>query len=106
MSDEVKMISSKAIQVSALLMPMQAYLHASYFTIRSGGKTLITFLFDSCFVWVITIPLAYVLTKFTGLDIIPLYAFVQLGDIIKCIIGFCLVKSGMWMHNIVQNETA
>lgn len=105
-SDEVKMISSKAIQVSALLMPMQAYLHASYFTIRSGGKTLITFLFDSCFVWVITIPLAYVLTKFTGLDIIPLYAFVQLGDIIKCIIGFCLVKSGMWMHNIVQNETA
>lgn len=102
-SEEVKAIATDAIRVSALLMPMQAYLHATYFTLRSGGKTVITFLFDSCFVWIVTIPLAYFLSRYTGLGIIILFTLVQLGDLIKCVIGFFLVKSGMWMHNIVRN---
>ena len=32
-----------------------------YFTLRSGGKTVVTFLFDSVFTWVIVVPAAYLL---------------------------------------------
>ncbi len=79
-------------------------MHASYFTLRSGGKTIVTFLFDSVFLWCVSIPVAYVLSRYTGLAILPLYLSIQLLDLIKCIIGFILVKKGVWLNNIVEQE--
>ena len=76
-------------------------MNASYFTLRSGGKTFITFLFDSMSVWVIAVPCAYILMNFTSLSIIPLYLICQLISIIKCILGYILVKKGVWIRNIV-----
>ncbi len=103
-SDEVRSLAAAFIRIVACCMPMAAFMHASYFTLRSGGKTVITFLFDSVFLWCASIPLAYVLSRYTTLHIIPLYLLCQLVDIIKCIIGFILVKKGVWIHNIVQTE--
>ncbi|PXV87329.1 putative MATE family efflux protein [Lachnotalea glycerini] len=100
-SDEVKYLASRFIMVAALCMPINAFTHASYFTLRSGGKTIITFLFDSVFVWVISIPAAYFLTRFSDLHIIMVYLICQLLDIIKCIIGYILIKKGVWLQNIV-----
>lgn len=85
-------------------MPIFAFLHASYFTLRSGGKTIITFLFDSVFMWVASIPLAFMLSRYTDLPIIPLYLCVQLIDLVKCVIGFILVKKGVWLQNIVAQK--
>ena len=82
-------------------MPLYAFVNVAYFTLRSGGKTLITFFFDSVFVWVVNIPLAYVLSRFTGVNIIPLYFFCQFIDIIKCVIGYVLMKKGVWMNTII-----
>ncbi len=100
-SPEVKSLATDFIRISALYMPLSAFMHASYFTLRSGGKTIITFLFDSVFLWCLNIPLAYVLSRFTALPIEPLYLICQFVDINKCILGFVLVKKGIWMHNIV-----
>ena len=85
----------------AVFMPVNAFLHASYFTLRSGGKTIITFLFDSVFIWVASVPVAFVLSRFTGLSIYAIYFCVVSVDLIKCIIGFVLVKKGVWLQNIV-----
>ena len=90
------------ILVSTMVMPLQAFTHASYFTLRSGGKTWITFLFDSVFVWVIVVPVAYCLSRFTTFGIIAVYALVQATEIIKCVIGFFMVKSGIWTQNMVE----
>lgn len=103
-SEEVKTLAADFIRIAALCMPLAAFMHASYFTLRSGGKTVITFLFDSVFLWCVNIPLAYVLSRYTGLPIVPLYFICQLIDIIKCIIGFVLVKKGVWLHNIVAGR--
>jgi putative MATE family efflux protein len=100
-NNEVKYLASRFIMVAALCMPLNAFNHASYFTLRSGGKTIITFLFDSVFVWVVSIPMAYTLTRYTGLHIIVVYLICQTSEIIKCIIGFILVKKGVWLQNIV-----
>ena len=102
-TDEVKELATRYLRVSALFMPVWAFMHASYFTLRSGGKTVITFLFDSVYLWVIAYPVAYVLSRYTGMSLIPMYACVQSIDIIKCIIGFILVKKGVWINNIVTN---
>lgn len=83
-------------------MPQNAFLHASYFTLRSGGKTIITFLFDSVFIWCVSVTIAFILSRYTALPVIAVYAFVQMGDWIKCVIGFVLVKKGIWLQNIVS----
>ena len=103
-TSEVKTLAAEFIRIAALCMPLAAFIHASYFTLRSGGKTVVTFLFDSVFLWCVSIPLAYVLSRFTGMPIVPLYLCCQLVDIIKCIIGFILVKKGVWIHNIVATK--
>lgn len=100
----VKEIASSLLVISAVAMPIHGLAHASYFTLRSGGKTFITFLFDSCFVWVISIPTAFLLTKFTNLGILPVYAVVQGLDLIKVFIGLMMLKSGIWINNLVADK--
>jgi Na+-driven multidrug efflux pump len=77
-------------------------MNASYFTLRSGGKTWITFLFDSVFVWVCSIPAAYIFTHYTSMTIVPVYISVLSLDFIKCIIGFLLVRNGNWIHDLTE----
>ena len=102
-STQVKALAAVFICVASAFMPLYAFTHASYFTLRSGGKTFVTFLFDSVFVWCVCIPTAFVLSRYTNLAIIPLYIACQSLEIIKCIIGFILVKKGIWLQNIVAD---
>lgn len=102
---EIRSLASSVIRMAALCMPLFAFANASYFTLRSGGKTVITFLFDSCYTWCVNIPIAFVLTRYTGLSIVLVYLFVNAADLIKCIIGFILVKKGVWVNNIVAQES-
>ena len=99
-TDEVRSLATMLICISAIMMPFNAYTNACYFTLRSGGKTMVTFLFDSCFVWAVCVPLAFVLSRFTALPIIPLYAICQGLDIIKSTIGAIMVHKGSWIQNL------
>ena len=100
-SAAIKSLATSFIGVSALMMPLCSFSHASYFTLRSGGKTLVTFLFDSVFTWVIVVPTAFLLAHFTGLGIVSIYFFVQGTELIKVIIGYCMVKSNVWLVQMV-----
>lgn len=98
----VRSLATSFITIAGLCMPISSLANACYFTLRSGGKTLVTFFFDSFFVCVFTVPLALVLTKVVGISIIPLFLICQLVDIGKCIIGLVLIKKGVWIQNIVK----
>ena len=100
---DIKKLATEFILVVACMMPIHAFANVSYFTMRSGGKTAITFLFDSCYAWVISVPTAYVLSRFTTLPAINVFIIVNLVEIGKDIIGFCLVRSGVWVRNIVKS---
>ena len=100
---EVKSLASDFLRVTGLMMPLFGLCHSLYFTIRAGGKTFITFLFDSAFLMVVGVPLAFVLTRYTGLDIVSIYAICEGTALIKVIIGFAISTSGVWMQNIVEN---
>lgn len=101
-TDEVRALATKFICIASAFMPVYAFTHASYFTIRSGGKTFVTFLFDSVFVWCICIPTAYILSRYTDIPIMQLYIACQALEIVKGFIGFVLVKKGIWLQNIVS----
>ncbi len=100
-TSDVKVLAKYFIMITALFMPQNAFLHATYFTLRSGGKTFITFLFDSVYICFVSVTIAFCLSRFTALSALAIYALVQFADILKCIIGFILVKKGVWMQNIV-----
>lgn len=102
-NDEARELAKYLIMITAFFMPQNAFLHATYFTLRSGGKTIITFLFDSVFIWCVSVPIAFVLSRYTGIHVLVIYACVQLADLIKCVIGFVLVKKGVWLQNIVSS---
>lgn len=100
-TDEVKELAKNLIYVVALMMPVNAFLNSTYFTIRSGGKTVITFLFDSVFVCCISFPVAIVFAHYTNVPIVLMYILVQSLDLIKCVVGFILVKKGVWLQKMV-----
>ena len=99
-TETVQQLATWLICISAIMMPFNSYTNATYFTLRSGGQTLVTFLFDSCFVWSVCIPLAYCLSRFTDLPIVPLYAICQGLDLLKCMIGAFMLKQGKWIQNL------
>lgn len=101
-TDGVRQLAVQFMRVSAVFMPVWAFMHAAYFTLRSGGKTIVTFLFDSVFLWAVSVPVAFVLSRYTGMYMIMLYLCIQSLDIIKCVVGFILVKKGVWINNIVR----
>ena len=98
----VKHLAVQLLLIVAVMMPAHAYANACYFTLRSGGKTLITFVFDSMFVWVLQIPLAAILSRLTSLPILPMYTLVEGMNLIKCLIGAIMLKSRKWVVNLVK----
>ncbi|MBO5303884.1 MAG: MATE family efflux transporter [Lachnospiraceae bacterium] len=99
-TEEVRLLATQFLRVASAYMPIHAFVNALYFTLRSGGKTFVTFLFDSVYVWIVNIPLAFVLTRFTGMPIVLIYFLCQFVDIFKCIIGTILVKKKVWVNDM------
>lgn len=98
----VKELAKQLLLVSAAMMPVNAFTNSCYFTLRSGGKTIITFVFDCMFVWVLSIPVAFILSRFTSMSILPMFIIVEALNLIKCAIGFWLVKERKWVKNLVH----
>lgn len=102
-SDEVRELAAGLIRIASVFMPLYAFYHASYFTLRTGGKTMITFVFDSCYVWAVNIPVAFILSRYTELPLLPIFLACQSAEIVKGILGFILLKKGVWINNMVED---
>jgi len=99
-TDTIRGYATNIIKITAIFFPIQGFLNALYFTLRSGGKTVITFLFDSVYTWVIPVVIAFILCRFTDMNIFLIYAIVQAADIIKLLVGYILIKKGVWINNL------
>ena len=99
-TEQVRHLATWLICINACAMPFNSYTNATYFTLRSGGQTMVTFLFDSCFVWVVSVPLAYCLSRFTDLSILPLFAICLSTELVKCVLGAIMIKQGTWIQNL------
>ena len=100
-TDAVRELAGKFILVAAAIMPFNAFTNCTYFAMRSGGKTVITFVFDSVFVWCVCVPLAFVLSRFTSVPVVPMFLIVQGTELVKCVIGYIMIKKGAWMEKII-----
>lgn len=101
--EEVKSLAAAFIIISSIILPANAYCHSGYFTIRSGGRTKIILMMDIGFTYFFVIPLAFILSRFTSIPPISLYAIVQGAELVKCVIVYLILRSGSWAKNIVDN---
>ena len=101
-TESVRSIAVGLICLTAIMMPVNSYNNAMYFTLRSGGQTFVTFIFDSGFSWCVCVPVAYCLSRFTGMPILPLYGICVGVDVFKVFIGKYLLDKGVWIRRIVD----
>ena len=101
-TEAVRTIAVGLICITAVMMPVNSYNNAMYFTLRSGGQTFVTFLFDSGFSWCVCVPVAYILSRFTELPILPLYGLCVGVDLLKVPLGAWMLKKDVWIKRIVD----
>lgn len=104
-TDNVRYLATVMLLVSSFMLPVIALTNAAYFTLRSGGNTFITFIFDGFYMLCVVVPLAFLLTRLTNLPIIPVYLICQITEAVKAVIGLVMVRKGIWVNNIVENVT-
>lgn len=101
---QVKSLATKFMTICALSMPLEGFANATYFTLRSGGKVGVTMIFDSGYIWLLAVPVAFVLSRFTNIGIIPFYIIIHALNFAKCVLGYIFVKKGIWVKNIITEE--
>ena len=101
----VKHIATRLMMIAAISMPADSISNSTYFTVRSGGKTIITFIMDAGFVWVFLVTTATLLVNFTALSVFWIYFVIQLLNYVKAAIGIYLTMEGKWINNLI-NENA
>ena len=72
------------------------------FLLRFGGNTLLLSLINVIFTWLITLPLSYLLIKFSSLDLPTIYLLVS--AIIKVFVGFAFIKRKTWLNNLITKN--
>ncbi len=103
-SAEVRALASAFLLITACGMPFHAFSHSCYFTLRSGGQSFVTTVFDSGYVWGVCLPVAFILSRFTAMPIVPMFLICSALEIIKCIGGYLFVKKGRWARTIVPSS--
>jgi len=99
---EIRGLATTLMQITALAMPIEATAHATYFIMRSGGKMVETFIFDCGFTWGANVLAAFIISRFTAVPFVMLFAIIQFLALLKCVAGIIMVKSGFWIKNIIS----
>lgn len=103
-TENVRSLAAYMMIVSACVMPFCAFAHSAYFTLRSGGRVMVTLLFDSVFMWAAVLPVAASLAYFTEVSILLLFAVAQATEVIKVVFGAILLRRGTWARQLVADE--
>ncbi|MEG1524406.1 MAG: MATE family efflux transporter [Clostridia bacterium] len=98
----VQQMSGEMIRVIALLLPIRGFTHLAYYTLRSGGRTMLTLMFDGGYVTLICLPVTYLLATYTDLSAVALFAVSLAAELSKSILAAIWIKKGTWMRNIVS----
>ena len=102
-TDEVRALAAAFIFINAVLIPAKAYMHMCYFTLRSGGRVWITFMYDSGYLWVLAVPITWLLVKYSSMSIIGIYSVSRFIDLAKVTAGYFLVKKRTWVRDLVSD---
>ena len=103
-SGEVRALATFFLIVTSVMMPIYAFSNSAYFTIRSGGKVIITMLLDCVFMWSVVVPFTVSLTNLTDMSITLLYPLCQGIELLKAVFGAILLSKYNWARRIIKDK--
>ena len=105
-SEATKILAGKNIRINAIFIPVFSFNVSMYFTLRSGGDTRSTMLMDSGYMWVVQVPLIFVLARITNLNVVMLFLIVQGLELPKSLFALSRYKKENWVRNLAsKNES-
>lgn len=102
--DSVRDLATYMLVINGLSLPFFSFAHAAYFTLRSGGRVGITFIFDSVYMWTIVVPAVVILANFTNINIYLLFFIGNLAEVLKTILGAICLKKINWARQLVAKN--
>ncbi len=101
-TEDVWQMSGQMIRVIAYLLPVRGFTHLAYYTMRSGGRTMLTLAFDGGYVTLFCLPIIWLLATFTDLSAVELFAVSLAAELSKSVLAAFWIKKGIWIRNIVS----
>ena len=96
----IRDLSATMILLTALTKAFQSYHMSVFFTIRAGGLVSWTVVYDCGYLWLLVIPLTFVICRFSNLPFPVIYGITLLPELVKCVFGGCLLKKAPWIRNL------
>ncbi len=100
----VQQLSTAMICIYGLYLLPISYISPVYFTLQAGGNSWSTFFIDCGFSWLCIIPTALLLTQFTDISIIPIYAICRGTGLIKAVLCYFLIRKDSWIRNLAKES--
>lgn len=100
-SPETMGLARAFLAVIAICFPIYLVTATIFFTLRAGGDAKSVLLMDGAYMWVVTVPITFLLVFYTPLSILVIYIIMQGFDIIKMFISFKMFRKYEWLKTIV-----
>ncbi|MFA7561583.1 MAG: MATE family efflux transporter [Candidatus Izemoplasmatales bacterium] len=102
---ETKIIAARNIRINAIFIPVFSFNVSIYFTLRSGGDTKSTMIMDSGYMWLVQVPVVFILARVTNLNVVMLFLIVQLLELPKSMIAISRYRKEHWLKNLaIKNQ--
>ena len=98
-------IASSVLRVMSVMFVIYMSTAECYFILRAGGDMKSTLIMDSVFMWVVNVPVVFVVAYFTDWPILAVYLAGQSTDFLKLMISYTLVKKEKWVKNLTIQNT-
>jgi putative MATE family efflux protein len=98
-------IASSVLRVMSVMFVIYMSTAECYFILRAGGDMKSTLIMDSVFMWVVNVPVVFVVAYYTNWPILAVYLAGQSTDFLKLMISYALVKKEKWVKNLTIQNT-
>lgn len=103
-SVEAMEVAQKMIRIQGVFFVIYTLNTQNFFIVRAGGDTRSTLIMDSCFMWLVNIPILALLAYYTDLSIYVIYIIGQMTDLIKLVVSSLFVRKEKWVVNLTHQE--
>lgn len=99
---EVYLQAQQFFIILALCYPLKAFNMVMVVgVVRAGGDTKFGVVYDTLFMWIVSLPLSFTLSVFTMLPSWVIYLCLFADEPIKACLGLWRLRSGKWLHSVV-----
>ena len=100
---EVITYAKRFFMILAVCYPLKAFnMSMVVGVIRAGGDTKFGVFYDTFFMWIISIPLAFYLSIHTALPAWFIYLCLFADEPINAVVGLWRLRSGKWLHRVIK----